>query len=326
MDTTKIPEPILEVFRGVGQVFFEENALTGALMSLGLAFNSPLMATGGVVGSAIGTATAHVMKFDEGETKAGIYGFNSTLIGIATFFHFQPSVVSVLLLIAGCIAGAFVTRLMRHHLPFPTYTSPFIVTTWVVFFVGLALHAPQVKSTDEPADSYLNDSIPGIAAVEGEAPAPGKTTAPTESRSRVFVDIVEAAARSIGEVKFQGSIWTGLLFLIGIGLNNKAHAIWVFVASLLATFVAVYHHDPSHDVALGLSQYSAPLAAIALYLWRKSLVAPLLGVMLTVPLTEAFPLTGLPTYTAPFVLATWIVLILEHYEDKWFGKPKTATV
>ncbi|MDR3619116.1 MAG: urea transporter [Paludisphaera borealis] len=323
MDTSKIPDPILEVFRGVGQVFFEENALTGALMSAGLAFNSPLMATGAVVGSAIGTATARAMKFDEGEIKAGIYGFNSTLIGIATFFHFQPSVMSVILLIAGCVAGAFVTRLMRGHVPFPTYTAPFIVTTWAVYFLGLALHVAQVPPSDEPADTYLAGSIPGIASAEGEATAEGKP-APSESRGNIAIDIVEAATRAIGEVKFQGSIWTGILFLVGIGLNNKVHAAWVFVASLIATFVAVYHHDPSHDVALGLSQYSAPLTAVALYLWRKSLVAPLLGIMLSVPLTEVFPLTGLPTYTAPFVLAAWIVIFLEHYEDKLFGKPKIA--
>jgi urea transporter len=323
MDTSKIPAPILEVFRGIGQVFFEENALTGAFMAAGLAINSPLMAAGGVAGSAIGTATARVMKFDEGETKAGIYGFNSTLIGIATFFHFLPGAMSIALFIVGCIAGAYMTKWMRKYVPFPTYTSPFIVTTWVVFFVGVALHVAQVPSSDEPADAYLAGSIPGIAAVEGEASADGKGV-PTESAGQVVLDFAEAVGRSIGEVDFQGSIWTGLLFLIGIGLNNKAHAAWVFVASLIATFVAVYHHDPSHNIALGVGQYSAPLAAVAVYLWRKSLIAPVLGILLTVPLTEYFPVTHLPTYTAPFVLAAWIVLLLGYCEGKLFGKPKTA--
>lgn len=322
MDTSKIPSPILEVFRGIGQVFFEENALTGALMTAGLAINSPLMAAGAVVGSAIGTATARLMKFDEGEIKAGIYGFNSTLIGIATFFHFLPGPISVILLIAGCVAGAVVTKLMRQYVPFPTYTSPFIVTTWGVFFLGVALQVAQVKPADEPADGYLDGSVPGIAVVEGETSPTGGVV--SESGGQVALDIAEAVGRSIGEVDFQGSIWTGLLFLVGIGLNNKAHAAWVFVASLIATFVAVYHHDPSHNIALGVGQYSAPLAAVAVYLWRKSLIAPVLGILLTVPLTEFFPLTHLPTYTAPFVLATWIVLLLGHFEGKLFGKPKTA--
>src|SRR4051794_5199244 len=132
-----IPGPVLGVFRGVGQVFFQENALTGALFVLGIALSSPLMALGAGVGSAIGLVTARALKFDEAEVLAGIYGFNSTLVGIATFFFFRPGAVSVLLLVAGCIASAVVTRLMRRYLPFPTYTLPFIVTTWAVYFLGL---------------------------------------------------------------------------------------------------------------------------------------------------------------------------------------------
>ena len=37
-----IPDPVLHVFRGIGQVFFQENALTGACFVLGIAFSSPL--------------------------------------------------------------------------------------------------------------------------------------------------------------------------------------------------------------------------------------------------------------------------------------------
>ena len=85
-----IPEPIRGWLRGIGQVFFQENALTGACFLLGIAVSSPLMAIGAVVGSAIGTATAWVLKFDKAELSAGIYGFNSTLVGIATLFFFRP--------------------------------------------------------------------------------------------------------------------------------------------------------------------------------------------------------------------------------------------
>ncbi len=53
-----VPPLVLAVFRGIGQVFFQENALTGVLFILGIALSSPLMAAGGLIGSAIGTATA----------------------------------------------------------------------------------------------------------------------------------------------------------------------------------------------------------------------------------------------------------------------------
>ncbi len=88
-----LPLPVLVVLRGVGQVFFQENALTGALFVLGLALSSPLMAAGAVVGSAIGSAVAWGLKYDKSELHGGIYGFNSTLVGIAAFFFFPPGAV-----------------------------------------------------------------------------------------------------------------------------------------------------------------------------------------------------------------------------------------
>ena len=283
-----IPAPVLAVFRGIGQVFFQENALTGALFVLGIALSSPLMAVGALVGSAIGMATARVLKFDESEVLAGIYGFNSTLVGIATLVFFRLGAVSILLLVVGCIAAAIVTRLMRRYLPFPTYTLPFIVTTWALYFLGLAL---------------------GVARVEvGGPPA--------------AANFVEATAHGIGQVMFQASVWTGLLFLVGIAINDWRHALWVVLASLLGMLVGIYHHDSAEEVAaLGLYGYNATLTAVALFLWRRSLIPPLLGILISVPITEYFPLLGLPTLTAPFVLATWLVLAFGWLEARLFGPP-----
>ena len=184
-----IPDPVLAVFRGIGQVFFQENALTGACFALGIAFSSPLMAVGSIVGSAIGMATARLMKFDRSEESAGIYGFNSALVGIAALFFFKPGALCVALLVVGSVVAALVTWLMRRYVPFPTYTTPFIVTTWALYFLGLSLGAAQVD--------------PG---------AP------------VTANFLEAVAHGIGQVMFQASIWTALLFLIGIALNDWRHA------------------------------------------------------------------------------------------------------
>ena len=45
----------------------------------------------------------------------------------------------------------------------------------------------------------------------------------------------------------------------------------------------------TENVALGLYGYNATLAAVALFLWRRSLIPPLLGMLLSVPLTELVP-------------------------------------
>lgn len=292
-----VPEPVRPVLRGIGQVFFQENALTGACFVLGIAVNSPLMAFGALLGATLGTATARLAKFDPGETAAGIYGFNATLVGIATFFFFRPGFTSVTLLVLGCIAATFVTRLMRRFLPFPTYTTPFIVTTWVLYFLGLALGAPGVT--------------PGEPAVAGSA--------------------FRGVANGIGQVMFQANLVTALLFVVGIALSDWQHAAWVVAASAMAVLAANYHVTPeqraldpeslvrrflAENITLGLYSYNATLVAVALFLWRRSLIPALLGILLSVPITELVPKTGLPALTAPFVLATWVVLVLGLLDEK----------
>jgi urea transporter len=288
----KVPDPVLALFRGIGQVFFQENALTGALFALGIVLSSPLMAIGAILGSAIGAFTARVLKYDEAEVSAGIYGFNSALVGIATWFFFQPGVASAALLVGGCIVAAPVTWLMRRHVPFPTYTTPFILTTWVLYFLGPVLGAAPVGPGGPPTAA-------GFA---------------------------EAVAHGVSQVMFQASLWTALLFLVGIALNDWEHALWVVAASLIGLLVGIYHHASADEVAgLGLYGYNATLAAIALFLWRRSLIPPLLGILISVPLTENFSMVGLPALTAPFVLATWLVLALGWLEARLFAPRAPAS-
>ena len=61
--------------------------------------------------------------------------------------------------------------------------------------------------------------------------------------------------------------------------------------------------------------------AVALFLWRRSLIPPLLGMLLSVPITELFPRLGLPALTAPFVLATWVVMAFGWMDRRLFPEP-----
>lgn len=307
--TDPVPLPILVVFRGIGQIWFQEHALTGALFVLGITVCFPIQAAGIVVGSAIGCAVAWGLKYDKGELLAGIYGFNPALVGIATFFFFKPDATTVGLMVAGCIVATVVTRYVRQFVPFPTYTAPFVVTTWVVFFVGKSMGAV-------PPDAAAN-------LVPTPAVSPG----------------VEAILHGVGQVMFQASIWTGILFLAGIAVSNREHAGWSLAAAVIGMIVVSYHLDAAEraldperliersqfeNVQLGLYGYNATLAAVALSLWRRSLIAPLLGAVLTVPLTELIPRLGLPALTAPFVLATWIVLALGCCEGRLYADKAAA--
>ncbi|AMV38283.1 urea transporter [Planctomyces sp. SH-PL62] len=286
----------LAAARGVGQVFFQDNAATGALFLLGIAWSSPLMAAGAIVGAVLGTATARLLKFDDAETTAGIYGFNATLVGIASLFFFRPGAASLGLLVVGCVAA---TLLTRARLPFPTYTAPFIVTTWAIFFLGTAMGAERVVHPG-PADV-----APWVGAVQG-----------------------------VSQVMFQADVATAALFLAGLAVGNWRHAAWVLAGSVVGAMVGGWHAtgasrllDPEslvvrplfENIALGLYGYNATLAAVALSLWRRSSIPPLLGMLLAVLLTDLVPLLGLPALTAPFVLATWLVLALGKLDETFLA-------
>src|SRR5262249_17953119 len=149
-----------------------------------------------------------------------------------------------------------VTWLARKYLPFPTYTGPFIVTTWAVYFLGIAL---------------------GAARVEPGGPIEGAW-------------FVWAVPHGVSQVMFQASICTALFFLVGIAINDWQHASWVLFGSIVGALVGVYHAsgaasrlDPEslitrglyENIALGLYGYNATLAAVALFLWRRSTIPPI---------------------------------------------------
>jgi urea transporter len=280
-DWTKI------TLRGIGQVMFQGHALSGLLFLVGIACASPLMAVGGLVGAAIGTATAHFLKYDPAEVRDGIYGFNATLVGVAVFFFFKPVALAFILLVVGTAVSSVVTMLTRRYLPFPTYTTPFIVTTWVLVWIGSPLGVPRVTTPPSPSS----------------------------------FDLVAALSEGLSEVFLQANPVTGVFFLAALAVSNWRHAVLGFLGSVIGMLVALYHQDLAGNISIGLYGYNAALAAIALYLWRKSLLIPLLGIIVSTPITEFFPMTGLPTLTAPFVLACWLVMAVGALE-KYFNDEK----
>ena len=101
-------------------------------------------------------------------------------------------------------------------------------TTWAVFFLGRALGAT-------PAGPGYPGLVPDLA----------------------IGHVLEATAHGIGQVMFQGSVWTGILFLVGIaglagglGSHGAANAVpAAFDASLALEFMGFAGPDVREGVA-----------------------------------------------------------------------------
>ena len=96
---------------------------------------------------------------------------------------------------------------------------------------------------------------------------------------------------------------------------------------MVGTLLGIYHQNPADTISLGIYGYNASLAAIAMYLWRKSLLIPLLAAAVTLPLTEFFPSSqlGIPALTAPFVIASWIVILIMQMESVFAREQSVRT-
>ena len=94
-------EAFLTLGRGVGQVMFQNNALSGVLMLAGILLNSWQMALLAIAGNVVSTLTACLSGYSREDIRNGLYGFNGTLVGIAIGVFMPFSVASFSLLVAG---------------------------------------------------------------------------------------------------------------------------------------------------------------------------------------------------------------------------------
>ena len=74
---------LLILGRGIGQVMFQNNALSGLLMLIGIFLNSWQMGLLAVSGNIISTLTARISGYDCDDKNNRIYAFNATLEAIA---------------------------------------------------------------------------------------------------------------------------------------------------------------------------------------------------------------------------------------------------
>lgn len=260
----------------------QQNALTGLLFVVAIACNSLLMLCGALLGNIAANAGAMLLRGDSESIAAGMYGFNGTLVGIAVLFYHTPSVASIMLIVVTSVVSSFVMRLFLTRSKVPAYTAPFVLTTWVALllanYFGLA-----------PAVSV--DSLQQAGVLAG-------------------------VARGVGQVWFQDYWLSGLIFLAGLLVCSRQAALWSVIASAVGLLLARLLGYPEDLVAAGIFGFNAVLAGIALTgKFPTSVAIPLAGIVLSVLLTRAVQLLGIPSLTGPFVLATWLVLLASSFSQ-----------
>ena len=297
------------ILRGIGQVVFQNNALTGLLLLLAISVNSFLYAAAALFGATVSTYTARVLRTDDRLIRDGLFGFNGALTGIAMiaftskeYVHGDFPGLSIIAYTA--LAAAFSTIVAR-ALAFvmrndraPGLNLPYCVAT--LSMLG-ALH--QFGGLDSGAVSHsLATSMHGAAGVSAY------------SADTWFYGV----ATGIGQIFMQDNWLTGLVVVAAIAVNSRISAAAVAVGVAVAVAIGCIVGANETLIRSGVLGYNAALTSIALgglfvLLDRAGVVYAVLGAVLTTctwaGLSALLGPSGLPVLTLPFVIVTWLMLL-----------------
>lgn len=291
--------------RGAGQVMFQDNPLTGLLFIIGIAWgaaaaNMPAVAVGAVVGLVVATATAGLLRVDQGALRAGMYGFNGILVGAALPTFLGVDALLWVYIVVGAAVSTVVMQAIANvmtQFEAPALTFPFVLTTWLLLLGGYAFANLDVVAMGPPA----------VATAVGP-----------QSLDLSAQGVVEAMLRGVAQVFLIGDPITGAIFIVALAVSSIWAAAFAVVGTVVAFVVAVALGATTGEVTAGLFGFSAVLTAIALgsVFFKPGLrvtLFALLGIMATVVAQGALDVVmaplGIPTLTFPFVVVTWLFLL-----------------
>jgi urea transporter len=290
--------------RGAGQVMFQNNPLTGLIFLLGIgwgafASGTGAVAIGAVIGLVVATITAIAMKVDATSLRSGLFGYNGVLVGAAlpTFLQINATMWCVLIFAAAAsvvvmLAIANVVKTWNVS----ALTAPFVLTTWLFLLASYALAGLPESGLPHPG---LPQPVAASAGLGSDA-------------------IVTASLRGISQVFLIGNVVTGCVFILALAVNSVWAAVAAFVGSAIAAAVALAAGASPQVVAAGLFGFSPVLTAVAVatvfYSPGPRVIGYAIGgaiftVFAQAALDVALRPLGIPTLTAPFVLATWMFLL-----------------
>lgn len=283
--------------RGIGQVIFVNNPLSGLLILLALFIQSPWVGLMSIVGVISSTVAAIALKLDKDTIRNGIFGYNGILVGaaLATFGAGGNGDWNLAWVVAIIIFSALTTVMMKTFgvwwattFKSPPLTLPFNILT--LLFLALVTLIPQ------PLFKLGTSS--------------GSIT-PTEALE--IPRLLTSLPVDFGQVFLADKLIAGCLILLAVAICTPLGAIIGLVGGILGVIAGIVFGIVPDTLYAGLWGYNSVLAAMAIggifyapklrsflvggvSAFISALAIPVLGVL-------AKPL-GLPVLTLPFCVVT----------------------
>ncbi len=302
------------ILRGIGQVFFCNNPVTGLFILIGLFIQSSRVAVHCLIAVLAATISAKFLGFEKSIISSGLFGYNAALLGIGlatlhssdihggyTFaVAFGVMVLSILTVLIFVALG----NILLHYKATPM-TLPFDL------ILSSALLA-SVSMNNIHFDAVISPSLPSYA---DDPNALGYDLS--------FLSFVETVLRGVGQVVFTTDLVAISVILLGLTICSRLIALSAITGSALGTAFAIWTGLPAGDVHLGLYSYNSSLTFIATMIFYVPSLGSFLfasfGVLSTVILQAAlssmFQVSGLPVNSFPFSLIMIALILVQGSTD-----------
>ena len=283
------------ILKNIAQVLLLNNAWTGLFILLGLFVGNWKVGIMTLAASIIALLLAKRTNYSNEEINTGLAGFNPVLTAIALTLFLVPEWYSILIAFIAIVITMPIGSAFREFFkPFgvPMLTMPYVFVSWVILLMSF-----QFKFVNADVN-ILPDTVQEIQF------------------SGHSIHFINAFLSGFSEIFLLKSIMAGLLILIGIFIASRKAGVFAIVANLIgftAVLVLGANHDQIND---GLFGYNVILTVLALGVAFRTriqrYISIVLGILLTVVLhagmTTLLTPFGLPVFTLPFIIATWIML------------------
>ena len=278
MPTARPASPSIDLrilLRGIGQIVLQANALTGALLLAALALTDVRLACAALVGSAAASMTAVLTGAERRDVELGLHGFNGALAALIAVLFTPRPLAELALVPLVAIGAALVQRAMRALLARwrqCPYSSPCLAVTalW----------------------------LPFVALPHASGATAGATLTPSS--------IADALLSGVAQTTFAQGAWAGALIVAGIAAASRRAAAFALGGAIVSTVLLLALGANGTSFADGLLGFNGALAALALAPRgpRAAFAAAALAALIQWLATCA----GIPAFTAPFVLASWVTV------------------
>ena len=279
--------------QGLSQIFFQSNIYTALLILAAFAVADWRMALLVLIGCAGNTVGGRLFRADSASVSSGLEGFCGALVGAATFATIGGQWAAYPIALIGGVLCAPVTWLVvalftktpLKVFQLPSTTAPFCIVATVILLSTEALHVSAAPS----------------ATIDSEGLA-----------------FVRSLLTNVSEVVLINNEWSGALILLGLFVASWKVGLAGLLGSVVGSLCALAMGEALTETANGLAGYSGVLTAIALavtFLRSNSLswVLAVVGTVVTAGVTVLMHRLDAPTYTWPYILTTWVFLVIAYY-------------